>query len=125
MSSDMDPIRPSGQESSDKNLPEQQESRTAQAVKSVSVPGEVTDSTSSPVPEFVQSVDTTGLLCPLPILRAKKALQGLESGQVLRVFTTDKKAVKDFQAFCQQTNHALLQQDVEEDQSAWHYIRKR
>ena len=96
MSSATTPLRPSGQGSRDKNRP-----------------------------EFVQSVDTTGLLCPLPILRAKKALQTLESGQVLRVFTTDKKAVKDFQAFCQQTAHALLQQDVEEDQSAWHYIRKR
>ena len=76
-------------------------------------------------PEFVQSVDTTGLLCPLPILRAKKALQALESGQVLRVFTTDKKAVQDFQAFCQQTKHVLLQQYTQADLSAWHYIQKR
>ncbi len=125
MSSDTNPIRPSGQGSSDKNLPEQAESLTAQAVKPTSKLAEVVDSASPSVPEFVQSVDTTGLLCPLPILRAKKALQMLESGQVLRVFTTDKKAVKDFQAFCQQTAHALLQQDIEEDQSAWHYIRKR
>lgn len=76
-------------------------------------------------PEFVRSVDTSGLLCPLPILRAKKALQAIESGQVLRVFTTDKKAVQDFQAFCNQTKHLLLQQKVEEDLSAWHYIQKR
>lgn len=79
----------------------------------------------SDIPEFVQSVDTTGLVCPLPILRAKKALQTIESGQVLRVYTTDKKAVQDFQVFCKQTAHELLQQEVLEDQSAWHFIKKR
>lgn len=79
---------------------------------------------STQVPEFIHAIDTSGLVCPLPILRAKKALQTIESGQVLRVLTTDKKAVQDFQAFCKQTAHELLHQEVREDLSALHYIKK-
>ena len=54
-------------------------------------------------------LDATGLNCPLPILRAKKTLAGLESGQVLEVIATDPGSVKDFDAFCNQTGNTLLE----------------
>ena len=55
-----------------------------------------------------QELDTRGLNCPLPILRTKKALGGIQSGQVLKIVATDPGSVKDFQAFSKQTGHALL-----------------
>ena len=57
---------------------------------------------------FDKELDARGLNCPLPILRAKKALTGLQSGQVLKVLATDPGAVKDFQAFSRQTGHELM-----------------
>ncbi len=57
---------------------------------------------------FDKELDARGLNCPLPILRAKKALTGLQSGQVLKVLATDPGAVRDFQAFSRQTGHELL-----------------
>jgi tRNA 2-thiouridine synthesizing protein A len=57
---------------------------------------------------FDKELDARGLNCPLPILRAKKALTDLQSGQVLKVLATDPGAVKDFQAFSRQTGHELL-----------------
>ena len=59
---------------------------------------------------FDRDLDTRGLNCPLPILRAKKALTDMQSGQVLRIVATDPGAVKDFQAFCKQTGNELLSQ---------------
>lgn len=59
--------------------------------------------------EIDQELDATGLNCPLPILRAKKALTGLESGKVLRVIATDPGSVKDFEAFSKQTGNELLE----------------
>ena len=55
-----------------------------------------------------QELDTRGLNCPLPILRTKKALSGIQSGQVLRIVATDPGAVKDFQNFAKQTGHTLV-----------------
>ncbi len=55
-----------------------------------------------------QELDARGLNCPLPILRAKKALNGLQSGQTLRVRATDPGAVKDFDAFCKSTGNELI-----------------
>lgn len=60
------------------------------------------------MPEFDQELDARGLNCPLPILRAKKSISQISSGQVLRVVATDPGAVKDFDAFCKQTGNALL-----------------
>jgi tRNA 2-thiouridine synthesizing protein A len=65
----------------------------------------------------VIEVDTRGLKCPLPILKAKKALAGLEPGGLLRVVATDPGSVRDFQAFCKQTGHGLLSQDQVETSS--------
>jgi tRNA 2-thiouridine synthesizing protein A len=57
---------------------------------------------------FDRELDVRGLNCPLPILRAKKALGDLTAGQVLKVMATDPGSVKDFQAFCKQTGNELL-----------------
>lgn len=57
---------------------------------------------------FDQELDASGLNCPLPILRAKKALGGMGSGQVLRIIATDPGSVKDFEAFAKQTGNTLL-----------------
>ncbi|WP_028311079.1 sulfurtransferase TusA family protein [Derxia gummosa] len=57
-----------------------------------------------------KEVDARGLMCPLPILRAKKALTDLQSGEVLKVIATDGGSVRDFQAFAKQTGNALLAQ---------------
>ncbi len=59
-----------------------------------------------------QELDTRGLNCPLPILKAKKALSGMESGQVLRVTATDSGSVRDFQAFARQTGNELIEQQT-------------
>lgn len=62
--------------------------------------------------QFHKELDARGLNCPLPILRTKKALSDMASGQVLKITATDPGAVKDFQAFCKQTGNALLASDV-------------
>ena len=53
-------------------------------------------------------LDAKGLNCPLPVLRANRALRGLAPGERLRVLATDRAAVADFQAFCRETGNALL-----------------
>lgn len=58
---------------------------------------------------FDKELDARGLNCPLPILRAKKALNDLSGGQVLRIIATDPGSVKDFQAFARQTGNELLE----------------
>jgi tRNA 2-thiouridine synthesizing protein A len=58
--------------------------------------------------QFNSEVDARGLNCPLPILRAKKALSDMDAKQVLRILTTDPGSVKDFAAFAKQTGHKLL-----------------
>jgi len=67
---------------------------------------------------FDQELDAIGLNCPLPILRAKKALATLTTGQVLRVVSTDPGSVKDFDAFAKQTGNTL----VESRQEAGKYL---
>lgn len=57
---------------------------------------------------MTHTLDVTGLKCPLPILRAKKALAQMETGEVLTVLATDGGAQGDFEAFCRQTGHILL-----------------
>lgn len=61
---------------------------------------------------FDKELDARGLNCPLPILRTKKSLNDMTSGQVLRVVATDPGAIKDFQAFSKQTGNELLSSDV-------------
>ena len=60
-----------------------------------------------------KEIDTRGLNCPLPILKAKKALGELQSGQLLKVLATDAGSVRDFQAFAKQTGNELVDQQTE------------
>lgn len=69
-------------------------------------------------------VDARGLNCPLPILRAKKALADMQSGQLLKVVCTDKGSVRDFQAFTKQTGHALVEQQTVGEELI-HILRRR
>ena len=62
---------------------------------------------------FDQELDATGLNCPLPILRAKKALGTMTTGQVLHIIATDPGSVKDFEAFAKQTGNALVESKEE------------
>lgn len=59
-----------------------------------------------------KEIDTRGLNCPLPILKAKKALSEMVSGQTLKVVATDAGSVRDFQAFAKQTGNELLEQQT-------------
>jgi tRNA 2-thiouridine synthesizing protein A len=72
---------------------------------------------------FDSELDATGLNCPLPILRAKKTLGGMESGKVLRIIATDPGSVKDFEAFAKQTGNELLESG-EEDGKYVFFIKK-
>jgi len=65
--------------------------------------------------DVTKELDTTGLNCPMPILRAKKALKELQSGEILRVTSTDPGSVKDFEAFAKQTGNQLLESTSEGD----------
>lgn len=58
--------------------------------------------------DFKQELDARGLNCPLPILRTKKAINGLASGEVLKVIATDPGSVKDMEAFCKQTGNEMV-----------------
>ena len=60
-----------------------------------------------------QTLDTKGLNCPLPILKAKKAIKDLQSGDVLEVLATDPGSVKDFEAFAKQTGNELMESTEE------------
>ncbi len=73
---------------------------------------------------FDLEVDAKGLKCPLPILRAKKALSNLVSGQVLKVVCTDKGSVRDFQAFAKQTGNELIAQ-ADDGEVFVHYLKRR
>ncbi len=64
------------------------------------------------VHQIDREIDTRGLNCPLPILKAKKALSDMLSGQVLRVVATDPGSTRDFQAFAKQTGNELLDQEA-------------
>jgi tRNA 2-thiouridine synthesizing protein A len=70
-----------------------------------------------------QVLDTKGLNCPLPILRAKKALKDVPVGGTLQVLATDPGAVKDFEAFCRTTGNQLL--DWKEDNKVFSFMIKR
>ena len=59
-----------------------------------------------------KEIDTRGLNCPLPILKAKKALSDMASGQLLKVVATDNGSLRDFQAFAKQTGNELVEQQT-------------
>lgn len=74
--------------------------------------------------EFQKEVDARGLNCPLPILRAKKALADMQSGEVLHVMATDPGSARDFAAFAKQTGNELLE-SREEDKTFYILMRRR
>ena len=71
-----------------------------------------------------QEVDTRGLNCPLPILKAKKALAAMQSGQLLKVVATDTGSIRDFQAFAKQTGNELVEQLTVGDEFI-HILKRR
>ena len=73
---------------------------------------------------FDKELDARGLNCPLPILRAKKALNEMQSGQVLKIVATDPGSVKDFQAFSKQTGNELLSHAVAQKEFTFFMKRK-
>ena len=71
-----------------------------------------------------KQIDTRGLNCPLPILRAKKALTDMQSGQLLKVVATDPGSLRDFQAFARQTGNELVEQQ-QQGEDIIHVLRRR
>lgn len=71
-----------------------------------------------------KEIDTRGLNCPLPILKAKKALADMNSGDVLKVVATDPGSMRDFQAFARQTGNELVEQSSANEEFV-HYLRRR
>ena len=73
--------------------------------------------------DFDSELDATGLNCPLPILRAKKAIAAMDAGQTLRIIATDPGSVKDFEAFAKQTGNELLESS--EDGGKFYFLVKK
>lgn len=73
--------------------------------------------------EFDVELDTSGLNCPLPVLKARKALSGMTAGQLLRLIVTDPGANKDIPAFCKMTNNPLLETS-EQDGKIYFLLQK-
>ena len=69
------------------------------------------------------TLDTKGMNCPLPILKAKKAIKGLAAGETLQVLSTDPGSVKDFEAFCRSTGNKLM--DTNEADGVFTYMIKK
>jgi tRNA 2-thiouridine synthesizing protein A len=88
--------------------------RTAARLEAPRRSGDATlpDAMTDTATTFDREVDARGLNCPLPILRAKKALADLETGQVLKVVSTDPGSQRDFEAFARQTGHELVKLDA-------------
>ena len=74
--------------------------------------------------DIAKEIDTRGLNCPLPILKAKKALSELQAGDLLKVVATDAGSVRDFQAFARQTGNELVDQQTVGDEFI-HVLRRR
>ncbi|UWQ15878.1 sulfurtransferase TusA family protein [Aliiroseovarius sp. M344] len=73
--------------------------------------------------EFDDDLDAIGLLCPLPVLKARKRLKSLKSGQILRLQATDPAAVIDVPHFCAEQGHELVSQ-TENGATTYYFIRK-
>lgn len=71
----------------------------------------------------VIELDATGLACPMPLLKAKRALNGMHSGQRLRVLATDQGSVRDFRVFAEQSGHLLLESS--EAQGVYAYLLQK
>ena len=74
--------------------------------------------------DFNKEFDASGLACPLPIVKTKKALNDMQSGQVLKIVATDPGSVKDFQAFSKQTGNELLSHAAAQKEFTFYMKRK-
>jgi tRNA 2-thiouridine synthesizing protein A len=74
--------------------------------------------------EASKEIDTRGMNCPLPILKAKKALAEMQTGEILKVVATDPSSTRDFQAFARQTGNELLEQSQSGTEYI-HFLRRR
>lgn len=74
--------------------------------------------------DIQKEIDTRGLNCPLPILKAKKALADMKSGEILKVLATDPGSLRDFEAFARQTGNELVDQQTLNDEFV-HLLRRR
>jgi TusA-related sulfurtransferase len=74
--------------------------------------------------EFDQELDTRGLMCPLPIIRTKKAIDALQPGEVLKVVSTDAESVRDMEAFAKPTRNVLLDSRVDGSDYVY-FLRKK
>ena len=72
--------------------------------------------------DFDKELDTSGLNCPLPIIKAKKEINGMDAGQTLKIISTDPGAVKDFESFANQTGNELL--STEEKDNKFYLLRR-
>lgn len=75
--------------------------------------------------KFDRDLDARGLGCPLPILRTKKALNEMKSGQILRIMATDPASVRDFKAFAQQTGNELIETLESESKEYTFFLMRR
>jgi TusA-related sulfurtransferase len=75
--------------------------------------------------DIARELDTRGLNCPLPILKAKKALADMTTGQILKVVATDPGSVRDFQAFARQTGNELVDQKTLPNAEIEHLLRRK
>ncbi len=73
--------------------------------------------------DFDKELDTSGLNCPLPIIKAKKEINGMDTGQILHIISTDPGAVKDFESFAKQTGNELL--NSEEKDNKFYFLMKK
>ena len=73
--------------------------------------------------DFDKELDTSGLNCPLPIIKAKKEINGMDAGQTLKIISTDPGAVKDFESFANQTGNELLK--TEEKDNKFYFLMKK
>ena len=73
--------------------------------------------------DFDKELDTSGLNCPLPIIKAKKEINTMDSGQTLKIISTDPGAVKDFESFANQTGNELL--STEEKDNKFYFLLKK
>ena len=73
--------------------------------------------------DFDKELDTSGLNCPLPIIKAKKEINGMDAGQILHIISTDPGAVKDFESFAKQTWNELI--NSEEKDNKFYFLLKK
>ena len=79
----------------------------------------------SEIMNIADEIDATGLLCPLPVLKLRKRIKGINKGQVIKIFTDDPAAELDIPHFCNETNNKILKKTLEKSQNRFtFYVMK-